>query len=236
MLIQAAEVAKHEGAVLRAIYTSADVDGNREAVPTLVQQLYDQVVSDAGIEGRLAADAADWNISALERARWNNLIIAPIYSTGKQKIADDQWRLRWRDLLINSARPVLAVSDKPFDPQKCLLVYTGDSKDQQALAVSAWLASQWDMSLTVGIGGDPSERNNLIDYVETYLARYGIVAQFEAKHVDSPAEILKVTHRSDYSLIVASIRQSVWSRILSSTRLDIIDLLQDTKIPILILN
>jgi hypothetical protein len=236
MLGQAVEIAKHENSTIRAIYTSADVNGNRDVVPVAIQKLYDWVISEAGVTGRLAADVDDWSTSALERARWNNLIVAPIYNTGKQKIFDDQWRQHWRDLLINSARPVLAVTDSPYALERGFLVYTGNQKDQQALFVAVWLAIEWGMTLTVGIGGDPSRRNELIDDVSAYIAQHGATAEFEAKHVDTPAEILEATGRCNSQLIIASMRRSVWSRLTASTHLHIIDLLQDTSIPVLILN
>ena len=236
VLGQAVEIAKHESATVRAIYTSADVNGNRDAVPTKIQELFDWTLNEAGVSGRLAADVDDWDVSALERARWNNLIVAPIYTTGKQKNFDAQWRLRWRNLLVYSARPVLAVTDQKFAPENGFLVYTGHQKDQQALFISTWLASQWGMSLTVGIGGDPSQRNELVDAVQGYLAQYNVVAQFDAKHVDSSAEILQATQQRGYQLIIASMRRSVWSRFVSSTQLHIIDVLKETNIPVLVLN
>ncbi|MEM8860642.1 MAG: hypothetical protein AAGD96_20160, partial [Chloroflexota bacterium] len=228
MLGQAVEVAKHEGATLRAIYTSADTNGQRDAVPKTIQELFDWVIAEAGVVGRLAADVDDWHVSALERARFNDFILAPIYSTGKTKVFDAQWRSRWRNLLVQSARPVLAVTDKTFVPEKGLLVYSGDKKDYQALFVSAWLASQWGTELTVGIGGEPTQRNTLIREVESYLDQYGVTARFEAKYVDSPAEILQVVGQDDYRLIIASMRRSLWSRFTASTKLHILDLLQDT--------
>ena len=236
ILGQAVEIAKHEGANVRAIYTSADLNGNREMVPTKVAELHDWIVSEGKIDSRIAADVDAWDVAALERARWNNLIVAPIYSTGKQKIFDTQWEQRWRNLLLNSPLPVLAVTDRLFTPEKGLLVYTGHQKDQQALFVSTWLASQWGMSLTVGIGGDPSERNQLIDHVSTYLDLYNVTAEFIPRHVDTPAEILQATKQNEYQLIIASMRRSVWSRFSPSAHLHVIDLLRDTNIPILILN
>lgn len=236
MLGQAVEIAKHEGTTLRGIYTSANANGAREAVPKMVQELFDWVVTEAGISGSLAADVDDWHVSALDRARFNDFILAPIYSTGKAKLFDTTCRNNWRKLLVQSAKPVLAVTDKPYVPSKGLLVYTGDKKDHQSLFISAWLASQWGMALTVGIGGDPSQRNVFIQEVESYLDQYGIMADFEAKYVDSPAEILQVVGQDDYDLIIASMRRSLWSRFTASTHLEILDLLQDTPIPVLILN
>ena len=236
MLGQAVEIAKHESATVRAIYTAADINGNRDAVPAKIQELFDWTLNEAEVSGRLAADVDDWDVSALERARWNNLIVAPIYTTGKQKVFDDQWRIKWRNLLVHSARPVLAVTDQTFAPKSGFLVYTGHEKDQQALFISTWLASQWGMSLTVGIGGEPAQRNQLIDAVQSYLAQYNVVAQFEARHVDSSAEILQATKQRDYQLIIASMRRSVWSRFIASTQLHILDVLQETNVPVLILN
>ncbi|MFK7800823.1 MAG: hypothetical protein AB8G95_04255 [Anaerolineae bacterium] len=236
MLAQALEVAKHEDATLRAIYTSADLNGTRDVVPTKIQELHTEIVSEGNVDSRIAADVDAWDVAALERARWNNLIVAPIYSTGKQKIFDAQWQQRWRNLLLNSPLPVLAVTDRPFAPEKGLLVYTGHQKDQQALFVSTWLASQWGMSLTVGIGGDPSERNALINHVSSYLDRYDVKAEFEPRHIDKPAEILQVTKQGNHQLVIASMRRSVWSRFSPSAHLHVIDLLRDTNVPILILN
>ena len=236
MLGQAVEIAKHERATIRAVYTAADADGNRDVVPDSVKKLYDWVLEESEISGRLVADVNDWNASALERARWNDLILAPIYSMGKQKIADDQWQERWRDLLVHSPKPILAVTDRPFVPNRGLLMYSGHEKDQQALFVSAWLASQWDMQLTVGIGGDASQRNELIDQVESYFDQYEVKADFSVRQIVEPAEVLQMAQRHSSDLIIASMRRPVWSRFLPTTHLVLLDLLQDTEVPILILN
>ncbi len=232
MLSQAVKIAQHEGATVRAIYTSADANGNQELVPAMVKALYDKTVVDAGVSGRLATDVEDWQASALERARWNDFILAPIYKDTKPKIFDEQWR----NLLIYSAKPILAVTDKPVDPKKGLLVFTGHEKDQQALFISTWLASQWGMELVVGIGGEPAQRNELIDQVEQYLAQYQLKAEFSTRHVDSPTDILNVVGQADYDLIIASMRRPLWSRFRPSSHLLMLDLLQDTPIPVLILN
>ncbi len=232
MLTQAVEIAKHENATVRAIYTSADANGNHEMVPTKVQTLFDQIVIDAEITGRLAADVADWSTSALERARWNDFILAPIYKDTKPKVFDENWR----NLLVYSAKPILAVTDAPVAPKKAFLVYTGHRKDQQSLFITAWLASQWGIEITVGIGGEPSQRNELISQVEGYLSRYQIKVDFEVKHTDTPPEILNAIGTRDFDLIIASMRRPLWSRFRPSSHLLMLDLLQDTQIPVLILN
>lgn len=236
MLGQALEIATHESAMLKAIYTSADGDGGRELVPNSVQQLYDWVMAEAEVEGRLAADVDDWDVSALERARWNDLIIAPIFDGSKQKTADARWESRWRNILIHSAKPILAVTDKLHKPDRGFLVFTGHQKDQQALFVSTWLASQWGMALTVGIGGEPSQRNELIDQVEGYLEKYQLDAHFAAKQLSDLADILEASQRHNSDLIIASMRRPVWSRFLPSTQIMMLDLLKETNRPVLILN
>ena len=232
MLKQAAEIAKHEGATVRGIYTLADANGTREMVPASVQALYDQIIPNAGLTGRLASDVDDWYTCALERARWNDFILAPIYKDSKPKVFDEQWR----NLLVYSPKPILAVTDEALQPEKGLLLYTGHQKDEQALFISTWLASQWGMEIVVGIGGDPTERNELIDRVEQYFGRYNLDVQFEARQINSPVGLLEISQRNQHSLIIASMRRPLWSRFRTNSQLVIMDLLKDTTVPILILN
>jgi nucleotide-binding universal stress UspA family protein len=107
-----------------------------------------------------------------------------------------------RAIIWRAARPVLAVREKISQMDRVLLIYNGNMKSKEALFVAAYLADQWKISLTVLTLIDREKVfRSTQDYARSYLASYGIPANFMIK--DGPLEtILDVVQEQKINLLL----------------------------------
>jgi nucleotide-binding universal stress UspA family protein len=193
-LQQAIEIAKWEGGRLLGLHI-VPTEVHKETAATLaMEETFKRYCTDAGIPGELALSTGTIAHEVSLRARWADLVVAPLnYPPGQDPIA--KLRSGFRTLLVRSPCPVLAVPTPVFPLSSALLAYDGSPKGREALFVAAYLAARHpELSLTVlTVNPDGVAATQVSDEAQAYLSGCDIEATYLSVDHDNTAETVRKT-------------------------------------------
>lgn len=134
------------------VYGLAIDDGNLDPAGLhAIREEFDHRCAQASCSGQLVFANIDTTCAIVERSRLADLVVVP-YSLQKSGGLPSELRT----LLRQCPRPVLCVPEpRPGKPvpthpvARVLLAYDASSKADEALQIAAYLASWWDMDITV---------------------------------------------------------------------------------------
>ncbi len=177
-LEQALVVSGHESAHLHGLHVLASENAKKLDRAQTLQAEFNRRCQEAGTPGELAVEKGRISRLICERARWTDLVIL---SLNFPPSAQPGSRLSsgLSTILRRCPRPVLAVPGTPSELAYPLLAYDGSRKADEALYLSAYLASRWRLPLVV-VTVLEYGRTTLasLEYAEKYLHAKGISAQF----------------------------------------------------------
>ncbi len=144
-----------------------------------VIQTFEAHCRAAGVAGQLAIGAGSIAHEVAIRARWADLVVAPL---NHPPAADPIGRLRsgFRTLIVQAPCPVLAVPAPIFPLNNVLLAYDGSPKSREAMYVATYMAGSWpDLALVVLTTHPEGEfvTSNLED-ARAYLTSRGVTAEY----------------------------------------------------------
>ncbi|MGC9346926.1 MAG: universal stress protein [Anaerolineae bacterium] len=170
-------------------------EAHQETSATLeIKETFDRYCEQAGIPGELAIGTGTIAHEVSLRARWADLVVAPLsYPPGQDPIA--KLRSGFRTLLVRSPCPVLAVPKPIFPLSSALVAYDGSPKGKEALFVATYLAvGHPDLSLVVlTVHSDDAAAARILGDAEAYLSEYGLKATYLNLDGDHPAETIRAT-------------------------------------------
>ncbi len=147
-LDQALLVAGREGARLQGLHSVASEKLKQDDVARFVRDEFDRRCKEAGISGKLAIEVGGIARRVCERARWADLVVPHLAHP-----PDTRPRARlgsgFRTMILRCPTPILAVPGSRSPMNHALLAYDGSPKAKEALYLSTYLASRWNISLTI---------------------------------------------------------------------------------------
>jgi len=167
-----------------------------------------QRCAEAGVQGELAVGIGRVVATITERARWTDLVVAPLsYPPGQ---AGFKLYGGFHTLLRRCPRPILAVPGEPSRFERPVLGYNGTPNATVALFAAAYLAVRWGFPLkvvTVSEAGRTDRR--VLARAKAYLEQNGVEATYELAEGPIVATLLASAreYRSDL-LIVGSYEHS----------------------------
>jgi nucleotide-binding universal stress UspA family protein len=134
-----------------------------------------------------------------------------------------------RTILLNCARPVLAVPGPVSRLERALLAYDGSLRADEALFVATYLAGQWKMPLVVVTVENERTQLGARARVREYLEQHGIQATFVQMQGEVAGAILETArvHECDWIImgsygphpLVEALFGSTVDQVLHSSRL-----------------
>ncbi len=191
----AAQIAQRESGQLRGLHIVTDETDQIEML-----DLFDRALHDAAVQGELAFDMGEPYRKIVERAQWADLVVASLkHPPGEQVMA--RLNSAWRQLLLRSPRPVLAVPAYSA-MQRPLLAYDGSAKAQEALFVATYLAGHWQLPLTVVTVGKKKDGQAILDKARAYLEERGVTAEYLLKAGDAAITVLLAAEKNNCDFII----------------------------------
>jgi nucleotide-binding universal stress UspA family protein len=201
-LNQALAIARHEGAQIRGLHIvphEAQVQSEGTAV---LQSKFDRLCADAGVSGSLAVEVGKVSRRICERARWADLVVLNLaHPPAPQPVA--KLGSGFRTLIRRCTRPVLAVPRALSPLDHPLLAYDGSPKAEEALFVAAYLASRWQVPLTVvTVLGDSAIVSGALARARAYLESRGVQANYVQASGPVAEAILATAQKHETDLIL----------------------------------
>lgn len=201
-LRQATELARREQAQLQGLHVvPSEAQGQSEAVQA-IQADFQRHCQEAGLAGQLALQVGEVPRAISQRARWSDLVVAPLSHPPGPK-ALDRLGSGFRTLVRLCPRPILAVP-RASDRLKCvLLAYDGSRKADEALFVATYLAGRWDVTVVVlTVSENERPPDETLQRAQDYLEVHGVRTKPIPASGD-PADVILITAEvEDCDLVV----------------------------------
>ena len=190
------------------------------------------------MQGQLALEVGNV-VSVLEaRARWVNVVVAPLsYPPAASLAAGLRSGVTLRgfsSLLRRVHRPVLAVPGAAVMPTKVLLAYNGTPRADIALFAGTYLAARWAVPISVvtvkerGVAGQKT-----LSLARAYLERHGVTADYCVEDGPVAAALLDTLSSQKADLLVMGSYE--YSPVLEPLLGGVLDeVLRASRVPVLI--
>jgi nucleotide-binding universal stress UspA family protein len=167
-----------------------------------IKQKFDRICQEAGVAGSLAITVGKTAQEICDRARWVDLLVVslnhPPPTNPSAKLSSG-----FSTLIRRCPRPLLAVPGSITEMESALLAFDGSPKSEEALYLSAYLASKWGLELTVITVVEPGKVNEgIIGNARDYLENLDISAQYILESGQVVKTILDTAHANNYDLII----------------------------------
>jgi nucleotide-binding universal stress UspA family protein len=231
-LDQAMVLARREGARLYGLHVEDDHNDVEGEAGKQVQSDFEKRCREAGVEGNLSLTTGRVARRICERARWADLVVLNLaHPPSPQPLA--KLSSGFRTLIRLCPSPVFAVPGKAMPLERALLAYDGSLRAEEALFVSAYLCSRWEIQLvvlTVAENGQPDA--DTIERAKAYLEKHD-VEYVEMKNGLVGEAILETAecYHCDFILMGSYGHSPIVEMMLGST---VDHVLRESHIPILI--
>jgi len=160
-----------------------------------IQTEFRQRCESCDTRGQLAFDSGPMDQIIKERACWADLVV----------ISAQEITTKIRSLVKSCPVPLLVIKSQINEFKSILLAYDGSPKSEEALFLSAYLATFWELSLTV-ITILENEHDQVTKdttrHVNKFLEYYGVPAQYLEIDYNPVESILQTARDQDSCLIV----------------------------------
>ncbi len=201
MVAHAALVAKRENGRLLALRI---VEDEAEAASPEVQNLrldFERFCQESGIGGEFATDMGKVVATIVERTALTDLLVLSLVRESGPRTATG-FGTDFNKILQRSPRPVLVVPEgASSNLDRALLAYDGSQKADEALFLSAYLARNWPISLTVLAAGE-KRAETALHRAWSYLAWRNVEAEYIQAEKPVAHAILETAEREACNLII----------------------------------
>ncbi len=199
-LEQAIRVAQREQGHLYGLHivaNSADVESDPAMA---IKAEFERRCREAAVPGELSIETGVIMRTISDRARWSDMVVVSLaHPPGDQLV--NRLSSGFSQLLRRCPRPVLAVPGTWSQLDRLLLAYDGSPKADEALFVAAYLAGQWQASLTVvTVVGNMVGAERVV-HARNHLESQSVRADYVEEEGD-PAEVILQTARSRESSLI----------------------------------
>lgn len=193
-------IAGRENGVVHGFHAAPSEAHLNSAKVQTVQAEFDRRCRQVQVSGHLSLDVGEVARSIYERSWWVDLIVLSLsYPPAPQPMA--RLASGFRTILRNCARPVLAVPGPASMPSRALLAYDGSPRADEALFVAAYLAGQWEVSLTVVTVEDGRAKTEALARAQDYLEAHDVRATYEIKSGPAAEAILRAADECDWIIM-----------------------------------
>ena len=201
-LEQAFPVARHEGAVIRALHVVPKMKKKYLQHSNEIRDRFYWRCGEEGIKGEFAVEEGQVAREVVKRAIWTDLVILHLYHPpGTAPI--DRLRSGFRTILQRCPRPILAVPSVSSKLETTLLAYDGSPKAEEALYLSSYLGCCWNTKLIVlGATQNDQQQKSTLEQARRYLEGNGVEAEYLTCSGPAGSTVLEVAQERQVDLIV----------------------------------
>ena len=232
-LNQGIRFAQKENAVLRGLYVVSKKKRIDNAATHKIIKEFEQRCADAGIIGEIAVEVGSAARKICERAQWADLVIGKLtHPPADQLLA--RLSSGFRIMVRRCSRPILAVPTTASPIQKALLAYNGSPKADEALFIAAYLASCWQIPISVlTIGNNDVDAESIQSKAKEYLASSDASVDYIIEEGKVVETILQTAEKQNCDLIlIGGYKANPVVEIVKGSLVD--QILRETAIPTLI--
>jgi nucleotide-binding universal stress UspA family protein len=200
-LEQSILIAQKESASLRGLHVlparpkSADMSRAND-----IKERFDGRCQESGVAGILSVVQGDVTDQICSHALLTDLVVLNVAfppDPGLSGMASGLRTIIWR-----SARPILTIPSKLSPLDRALLAFDGSPKAKEALFVAAYVAEEWNTSLTImTLTGGGNASATVQDYARAYLELHEIQADYVLVSGSMDA-FLSVSQERDINLVL----------------------------------
>ena len=183
---------------LHVVEHEGQVDG---PLPRRVQRVFEQRCRLAGVPGELTVEAGGAAQTILKRAPWADLVVVnldqPPRGRPLARLSSGVYQLIQR-----CPRPILTVPGARFSLERALLAYDGSAKADEALFVATYMATRWQMALTVVTVETEYTTAAALAAAQAYLEQYGVTAEYVLRQRPIADALLAMAAASNTDILV----------------------------------
>ena len=217
-LEQAILVAKRERSELRGVHVLAAGESKSNRKVQKIKREFERRIQAAGLPGRLVLEKGNISNSVERRAHWSDLVVLHLkHPPGTQLM--QRLLSGLRNFLQRTPRPVVVVP-RASKMKHALLAYDGSRKASEALYLTAYLASNWGIKLTVFTSLEKGVRESLnLQKAKSYLIAQKANAEYVQRRGRAVDALLKVAKERgcDFILIGGYSQNALIEVMLGST-------------------
>lgn len=237
-LDQAIMLAQRENGRLQGVYVADSKDQKTDAAinESIRSQFYAHTEL-AGIQANFSVEYGSVARHLVTRAAYSDVIMLALNRPPGESILK-RLASGVQTILQRTPRPVMVVPTAVSPLQHALLAYDGSPKAEEALFVATYLASRWQIQLTVvtvssGGNGKLETAERTLSRAKTYLGLAGVTADYVVQIGSATQTLLELSEKAaaDFMIMGGFGRSSMGSLVLGST---LNRILLEYKQPILI--
>lgn len=229
-LEQAIVVAQREGSHIFGLFAVTEAAQKKAIVTQSLQAEFQRRCAEAGTRGELIVEVGVLEELIYQRERWADvLVLRPFPTTTEGKAPGNAQRI-----LRRASGPALTLAETVSPLRRMLLAYNDRPESEEALYVATYLASRWQLPLTVlTVSSREDVAAATLARAEAYLTENGVTAVYAAAQGDVATMILEtaVVHQSDF-IITGSPRLNPMLELVLGTT--VTRLLPQSPLPLLI--
>jgi nucleotide-binding universal stress UspA family protein len=179
---QAILLVQRENGRLRGIYVADPKDAESEASIEPIRQEFNRRTGEAGIPANFSVEWGTVARQVVARAAYSDLVMLALNRPPGLSILG-RLASGLQTILKRTPRPVMVVPTAASPLQHALLAYDGSPKAEEALFVATYLASRWQIGLTVvtvsnNSNGKLEVATRIQSRAKTYLGLAGVTANY----------------------------------------------------------
>ena len=233
-LEQSIILAKREGGQIQGLHVVNTKDEIDTELPLNLKAEFEERCNLAEINGQMAIESGAVARIVCERSHWTDIIVTKVTYPTEDRLSA-RFGSGLRTMIRRCPRPMLVVREQVSEMKHALLAYNGTPKSKEALYLAAYLASKWNIQLSVLlIEHEEVDVDGIYAEAEAYLAKQELQVNFIRRESGERSEIILDTAKEnvcDFILMGGYKSSSVVEVFLGSV---VDEVLRKTEIPILI--
>jgi len=181
------------------------------------------------VDGKLFIEAGEITKKICDRATMTDLVVLKIVHPPMGGLSS--FASPFRNIIINSSRPVLGVPAKATQFQRALLAYDGSDRSKEALFVATYIAEIWKTELLVFTALDGSRATaDVQDHVRKYLDIHEVEAEYIISEHGAMDYLKQTAEEREVDLVLmGSHGGSTLQQVFGGSALDY--MLRESKVP-----
>ena len=207
VLDQAILLAQRENGRLRGVYVSEKARGEEDqALVTEISDKFKWLTTEAGVEANFSVEWGTVARQVVARAAFSDLVMLALNRPPGLSILE-RLASGLQTILKRTPRPVMVVPTEPSRMQHALLAYDGSPKAEEALFVATYLASRWQIELSVVTvssngNGKLDAAKRIQSRAKTYLDVAGVSANYYLPIGPAAQSLLEVAEAQETDLMI----------------------------------
>jgi len=228
-LEQAISIAKREEAKIHGLHIVDSKEKVESPNALAVQTQFNKICADAIVDGKLFIEAGEITKKICDRATMTDLVVLKIVHPPMGGLSS--FASPFRNIIINSSRPVLGVPAKATQFQRALLAYDGSDRSKEALFVATYIAEIWKTELLVFTALDGSRATaDVQDHVRKYLDIHEVEAEYIISEHGAMDYLKQTAEEREVDLVLmGSHGGSTLQQVFGGSALDY--MLRESKVP-----